>query len=368
MAVHLITGYKGTEHIQSKDARSFNAAMFGSGEFVMEIGNQIEASIINNNTVRVLDGDILMQGGHIRIETDTYEDMTITTGTAGKNRNDLIVMTYEKNASDGTENAYLEVIKGTEVEGKATDPAYTSGNLAEGAIKNQMPLYRVKIEGVVLADIEALFTTIPTYKTLAEQYESQFRESCNSYLGSLNILDTKEEIEANTQPEQLTGALAAKEISAEISLLNENLTHKTNAISGTYDEGSFVTVDSIGYDKENKKLCLKVEGADAVIPFSGLSIELLRTFNGLGAGSSVSYEIPDDGIYVIIWAETWSDQVKYNGNYIKTASLEEKIMLANFNPNSGSGERTLQVFTAKLNTGDVFTCNFESNFGIMKLS
>ena len=115
MAVHLITGYKGTEHIKSKDARSFNAAMFGDGEFVMEIGEQIDASIINNNTVRVLDGDILMQGGHIRIETDTYEDLTIQTGTAGKKRIDLIVMTYEKDASQGTETAFLEVMGGKTV-------------------------------------------------------------------------------------------------------------------------------------------------------------------------------------------------------------------------------------------------------------
>lgn len=84
MAAHLITGYKGSEHIQSADARSFNMAMFGGGEFVMEIGEQLDASIANNNTVRILDGDILMQGGHIRIETGAYEDMTIETGTAGK--------------------------------------------------------------------------------------------------------------------------------------------------------------------------------------------------------------------------------------------------------------------------------------------
>lgn len=61
MAAHLITGYKGSEHIQSADARSFNMAMFGGGEFVMEIGEQLDASITNNNTVRILDGDILMQ-------------------------------------------------------------------------------------------------------------------------------------------------------------------------------------------------------------------------------------------------------------------------------------------------------------------
>lgn len=211
MAVHLITGYAGKEHIMSKDTRSFNSAMFGTGEFVMEIGSQVEASIIDNNTVRIMDGDILMQGGHIRIETDTYEDMTIETGTAGKKRIDLIVMTYEKNATDGTEIAYLEVLKGTETEGTPIAPSQITGSLAEGALKNQMPLYRVRIEGVVLKSVEALFKTIPTYKKLAEQYAEQFENACNTYLGALNIIDSMGMIEANTERNQLAGALALKE-------------------------------------------------------------------------------------------------------------------------------------------------------------
>ena len=210
--VHLITGYMGEEHIQSADQGSFNASFFGGGEYVMEAGNQFEASIMDNNTVRILDGDLLMQGRHIRIEPDTYEDITITTGTAGVNRIDLIVMQYSKDTSTDIESAELVVIKGTESEGTATEPEYTSGDILHGATLNQMPLYRVKVEGVVLTEIEPLFNVIPTYKTLAEQYAKQFQEACNTYIGLLNILDTMEEVEANTQEGQLAGALSVKEL------------------------------------------------------------------------------------------------------------------------------------------------------------
>lgn len=238
MSVHLITGYKGKEHIQSKDARSFNAAMFGAGEFVMEIGEQIGASITNNNTVRVLDGDILMQGAHIRIETGTYEDLTVTTGTAGKKRIDLIVMTYEKDASQGTELAFLEVIKGTETEGTASVPEYTTGVLSEGALKNQMPLYKVEIEGVVLSKIEPLFKTIPTYKTLAEQYAAQFEATINALKGA-DILDTIEEIQANTQGNMFAGALGVKEGFNELnnSLVSISLVKSGAVTVGTTEMG-----------------------------------------------------------------------------------------------------------------------------------
>ena len=209
---HLITGYAGYEHIQSEDDGAFNAAFFGNGQFVMEGGSQFEGSIIDNNTVRILDGDLLMYGRHARIKPNTYEDVTIITGTAGTNRIDLIVMAYEKNENDGTEKAYLKVIKGTESAGTPDIPEYTDGNILEGATLNHMPLYKVMIKGVVLSEIEPLFDVIPTYKTLAEQYKAEFIDACASHLDSLDILDTMEEVDANTQENQIAGALALKEM------------------------------------------------------------------------------------------------------------------------------------------------------------
>lgn len=216
MAVHLVTGFKGEEHIQSADQGSFNASFFGEGEFVMEAGNQCEASILDNNTVRILDGDLLMQGRHIRIPSNTYIDVTIQTGTAGVNRNDMIVMEYSKDAGTGIETADLKVIKGVAAEGTASDPAYTSGDILAGDSLSQMPLYRVKVEGVVLSAVEPMFITIPTYKALAEQHAEKFQEACETHLNSLNILDSKEEVEANTQENQLAGALALKEVIASL--------------------------------------------------------------------------------------------------------------------------------------------------------
>lgn len=37
---------------------------FGAFECVMKAGNQCKAQYIDNNTVRILNGDILMQGRH----------------------------------------------------------------------------------------------------------------------------------------------------------------------------------------------------------------------------------------------------------------------------------------------------------------
>lgn len=251
--VHLITGYAGYEHIQSEDDGAFNAAFFGNGQYVMETGNQFEGSIINNNTVRILDGDGLMYGRHFRIKPNTYEDLNITTGTAGTRRVDMICMTYEKNAGDGTEQAYLQVVKGAETSGTPAAPSYTDGNILDGATFNQMPLYKVEIEGVVLSSITALFDTIPTYKALAETYEAKFKAACQSHLDSLGVLDTMEEITANTQSNQLAGALGVKQIYNQLN--TDSQWKKITVPEPSVSDGSRIyTIDLSTY----KEICIRI--------------------------------------------------------------------------------------------------------------
>lgn len=278
--LHLVTGYKGEEHIQSADQGSFNASFFGGGEFVMEAGNQFEASIMDNNTVRILDGDALMKGRHLRIEPNTYVDVTIQTGTAGVNRNDLIVFQYSEDNNTGIEASDIVVIKGTETEGTATDPTYTDGDILGGAEFNQMPMYRVKVEGVVLTGIEPLFTVIPTYKTLAEMYARQFQEACNTYIGLLNILDTMEEVEANTQEGQLAGALALKELkntlqkninTVNTSLNSEVLTLETEIAKKVTN--SF-TANTVPYANASGKLASSVVTTTELLALQGVSSKI----------------------------------------------------------------------------------------------
>lgn len=183
--VHLVTGYAGYEHIQSEDDGAFNSAFFGKNQYVMESGNQFGASIINNNTVRILDGDGLMYGRYFRMKPNSYEDLNIKTGTAGTKRIDIICMTYEKNADDGTERCYLQVIEGTETSGTPLVPKHTDGKILDGASFNQMPLYKVNMEGVVLSSIQPLFEVIPSYKSLAEKYAKQFEDEIKAQLDTV---------------------------------------------------------------------------------------------------------------------------------------------------------------------------------------
>lgn len=219
--VHLITGYAGTEHITSADDGSFNAAFFGDGQNVMQIGNQFSASIINNNTVRILDGDGLMYGRHFRIPKNTYEDVTIKTGEAGKNRIDIICVEYSKNASSGIESTAIKVIEGTPAV-SAVQPTPTNGNILNGATLNQMPLYKVEVEDVVLKRVTKLFTIIPTYKALAEQAALDFAAKVDEKAASLA---TKDDVE--TAISEVQSAASAAQGTADTAVSKANTAQST---------------------------------------------------------------------------------------------------------------------------------------------
>ena len=60
--MHLITGFAGQEHITAVDQGAFNAALIGRDQFVLDVGNVLKAQVISNNQIRILDGELMMQG------------------------------------------------------------------------------------------------------------------------------------------------------------------------------------------------------------------------------------------------------------------------------------------------------------------
>ena len=181
MGLHLITGYAGAEHITSADQGSYNAAMMGNGQFVMERGNQFAASIISNNVIRVLDGDLMMQGRHVRMNENTYEELTFDNGAQGYLRNDLIAARYTKDSTTGIEACKLVVIKGTAVESSPADPTYNSGDIINNHVLiNDMPLYRVPFSGLNMQPLVCLFSTVKTWETLQTETVAAVRTQVNA--------------------------------------------------------------------------------------------------------------------------------------------------------------------------------------------
>ena len=156
--MNLVTGHGGSDHVTAADAGALNAGVFGGSQYVMDIGNKFSATLVSNNKITIGDGALLMQGRLARINAGSTVDLTIENGASGYNRNDLIVARYAQDPQ-GVETMNLVVIKGTPTTGTAADPTYTSGDLLTGnASQNDMPLYRIRLNGITVQTPVALFT------------------------------------------------------------------------------------------------------------------------------------------------------------------------------------------------------------------
>lgn len=159
MSLHLVTGYEGAEHIQSQDQGSFNIAAFGGGQYVLDHGYKFAASLLAGNTVNIKDGDMLIQGRHVRLAAGQTEDVTYDYGTTGMLRKDLICARYTKNNSTGVENIQFVVIKGTEASSAPVDPEYNEGTITDGNdLINDFPMYRLTFNGTEVTLSDPLFT------------------------------------------------------------------------------------------------------------------------------------------------------------------------------------------------------------------
>jgi len=159
--IHLVTGHADSAHVTADDAGSLNIGLVDAGRYVLNIGKKFACTATTNNNLRIEDGDILLQGRHIRIEAGETVNLTLENGTQGQYRNDLVVCRYTKEAS-GVEKAELAVVKGTPATSNPEDPPYTAGDIQGGDLLAEMPLYRIPLDGITVGTPVQLFTLLKT--------------------------------------------------------------------------------------------------------------------------------------------------------------------------------------------------------------
>ena len=186
MALHLITGYAGTEHITSADQGAYNMGTFGDGEFVLNRGSKFAATVVTNNSITIANGEAMMQGRYIKLPIGTSESVSIDNGTSGQKRKDLIVLRYEKNSGTGVETATLAVKKGTPSSDTPSDPSVTTGNITDGTdLVNEMKLYRVNLNGLNIESVDTLFSVKTNMVDYMDNY--QMPVATDETLGGVKI-------------------------------------------------------------------------------------------------------------------------------------------------------------------------------------
>lgn len=154
----IITGYTGSPHVTAEQDRDINIGIFGNESYVLRTGSQLTAEVSSNNEIKVRDGVIMHQGCAASIKKNTYDSLTITNGSQGMKRVDLIVARYSRDPSTNVESLALKVIQGTPSENSPTVPGYTTGDIQSGDLVADMPLYQVILNGLNITEVKKLFS------------------------------------------------------------------------------------------------------------------------------------------------------------------------------------------------------------------
>ncbi len=167
--MEIITGYTGKPHVTSEQDRDVNIGVVGEGSYVLKTGMQLAAEVSSNNEIKIRDGVLMHQGCTASIKKNTYDSLTITNGSQGMKRVDLIVARYEKNQDNRIESLDLKVIQGTPAESNPAAPQYTKGDIQAGDYVADMPMYQVIIDGLNITEVKKMFKVIGSNKDLSEQ-------------------------------------------------------------------------------------------------------------------------------------------------------------------------------------------------------
>lgn len=166
--MEIVTGSTGAVHVTPIDDAVRNGNLgYLNDKVVMTCFRNFEASIITNNQVRVYSGYGMDQGRYFKIDDGEFDNVTIENGSQGYKRADLIVARYTMNTQTGFEDISLAVIRG-ESGNTYIDPSYSTGNINEGDTSDDMPLYRVRINGLQVEGLDRLFTLVPDGGRLGE--------------------------------------------------------------------------------------------------------------------------------------------------------------------------------------------------------
>ena len=183
----IITGYTGSPHVTAEQDRDINIGIFGNESYVLQTGSQLTAEVSSNNEIKVRDGVIMHQGCAASIKKNTYDSLTITNGSQGMKRVDLIVARYSRDPSTNEESLTLKVIQGTPSENSPTVPGYTTGDIQSGDLVADMPLYQVILNGLNITEVKKLFSVQGSIAELSSNLESISADSGWQYMTASNL-------------------------------------------------------------------------------------------------------------------------------------------------------------------------------------
>ena len=158
--MEIVTGYRGKPHVSSEKWADLNRGIIGTEEYALDVGRMFESELVSNNLLKIYDGCGVFQGREFSTSAGKSDEITIENGMQGEKRIDLIVARYTKNEDTKIETIEPVLIKGASSASDPVVPKHTEGNIRQGDLIADMPLYEVELNGINVVEVRPLFQVL----------------------------------------------------------------------------------------------------------------------------------------------------------------------------------------------------------------
>lgn len=162
----IITGKTGTPHVTSQQFRQFVESTVGQGSYILQSGENLEPELQTNNLLKIRSGMMSHHGNLSVVDIGTYDEVTIQNGTQGMQRIDLVVNRYTQDEETGVEKNEWIVIMGTPAASDPQAPEYTEGNLQDGDLIDDCPVFEVHLNGINVTEVVKRLEVSPNIPTI----------------------------------------------------------------------------------------------------------------------------------------------------------------------------------------------------------
>lgn len=189
--MQIVTGKTGTPHVTSQQFRQFIEGTVGQGSYILNSAENLEPELVTNNKLKIRSGMMCHHGNLSVVEIGTYDEVTIPNGTQGMKRVILIANRYTRNEETGIEECEWHKFIGV------SDPdefkevmSYTEGNLQEGDLVDDCPVFEIHQDGLNVTEIKKLLSVTPdipalnaSLSDLSETESAELRNNFNTLFG-----------------------------------------------------------------------------------------------------------------------------------------------------------------------------------------
>ena len=175
--MQIVTGKTGTPHVTSQQFRQFIEGTVGQESYILNTAENLEPELVTNNKLKIRSGMMCHHGNLSVVEIGTYDEVTIPNGTQGMKRVILIANRYTRNEETGIEECEWHKFIGVSDPDEFKVPTgYTEGNLQEGDLVDDCPVFEIHQDGLNVVEIKKLLSVTSDIPTINASLADSFFE------------------------------------------------------------------------------------------------------------------------------------------------------------------------------------------------